>query len=209
MTPGRVLARGNPVTVAGSFPRARLSVRTPRPRSGGGCPDRVVAFQELRRGIRRLWRALLRPDALLTLDEALEVLPGRPEAVRAWLVARVLPCGRVAGVDLYSWGEIVEAVAATRSSVKILDEPSQSRVPRVRTTRLASGETSAALPGDVLLGVEEVASLLRLTPKGIYSLVENRRIPFVRVSNRVRFRQRDVEAWLEKNRVPTVSRGRG
>jgi len=53
-----------------------------------------------------------------------------------------------------------------------------------------------------LLTVEEVADWLRLTPKGIYSMVEARRIPFVKVSNRVRFSFADVVAWLRENRVP-------
>lgn len=53
-----------------------------------------------------------------------------------------------------------------------------------------------------LLTVTEVAGLLRLTPKGVYALVESRRIPFIRVSNRVRFLPSDVLGWLRENRVP-------
>ena len=52
-----------------------------------------------------------------------------------------------------------------------------------------------------LLTVEEVAELLRLTPKGIYAMVAARRIPFVRVSNRIRFRRSEITAWLDQNRV--------
>lgn len=53
-----------------------------------------------------------------------------------------------------------------------------------------------------LLTVPELAEILRLTPKGIYALVEGRKIPFVRVSNRVRFLLDDVRDWLRENRVP-------
>ena len=53
-----------------------------------------------------------------------------------------------------------------------------------------------------LLDVKQVAELLGLTVKGVYSLVENRRIPSLRVSNRVRFSRSDVVAWLKENRVP-------
>jgi len=63
-----------------------------------------------------------------------------------------------------------------------------------------------SLATEALLTVREVAELLRLTPKGIYSLVESRRIPFVRVSNRVRFFQSDVLKWLQENRVPAIER---
>ncbi len=53
-----------------------------------------------------------------------------------------------------------------------------------------------------LLTVEEVADWLRLTPKGIYCLVEGRRIPFIKVASRVRFFRTDIVAWLRANRVP-------
>jgi excisionase family DNA binding protein len=55
-----------------------------------------------------------------------------------------------------------------------------------------------------LLTVPDVAALLRLTRKGIYGLVETRRIPHVRVGNRVRFIRADVLRWLEQNRVPAL-----
>lgn len=58
-----------------------------------------------------------------------------------------------------------------------------------------------------LLTVEEVAAFLRLKPRGIYSLVEQRRIPFIKVSNRLRFLRSDVIDWLQKNRVPALTEG--
>lgn len=70
----------------------------------------------------------------------------------------------------------------------------------------SNGEKPAAI--DRLLTVRELAEFLRLTPKGVYAMVEARRIPFIRVSNRVRFRQSDVINWLEENRVPSVERHR-
>jgi excisionase family DNA binding protein len=59
-----------------------------------------------------------------------------------------------------------------------------------------------------LLTVFDAAALLRLTPKGVYALVEGRRIPFIRVSNRVRFIRKDVLNWLWENRVPALERNR-
>ncbi len=47
-----------------------------------------------------------------------------------------------------------------------------------------------------LLTVEEVAKLLRLSPRGVYNLVEARKIPFIKVSNRVRFKVEHIEEWL-------------
>lgn len=58
----------------------------------------------------------------------------------------------------------------------------------------------------LLLTVEEVATLLRLTKKGIYAMVEARRIPFVKISNRLRFLKSDVLDWLSENRVPALEK---
>lgn len=59
-------------------------------------------------------------------------------------------------------------------------------------------------PLESLLDVKEVAALLRITPKAVYGLVETRRVPFVKIGARVRFVRRDVVAWLERNRVPSL-----
>jgi excisionase family DNA binding protein len=56
--------------------------------------------------------------------------------------------------------------------------------------------------GDRLMTVRDVAHFLGLKPKGIYALVERRAIPFVRVSNRLRFLRADVLLWVQENRVP-------
>ncbi len=67
-----------------------------------------------------------------------------------------------------------------------------------------SSDSFPRLPRTELLTVPEVAELLRLTPKGVYALVESRRIPFIRVSNRVRFRRSEIEKWLDGQQVPPV-----
>jgi excisionase family DNA binding protein len=67
-------------------------------------------------------------------------------------------------------------------------------------------ESTAAL--GLLLTVEEVAGLLRLSKKGIYAMVEARRIPFVKISNRLRFLKSDVLDWLSENRVSALEEKR-
>ena len=68
-----------------------------------------------------------------------------------------------------------------------------------------STETRApSLSSSDLLTVEEVALLLRLTPKGIYAMTSGRRIPFVRISNRVRFRRGEIERWLDESHVDVI-----
>jgi len=54
---------------------------------------------------------------------------------------------------------------------------------------------------DALLNVDDVAALLRMSAKAIYNMVELRRVPFVRLGRRVRFRRADVLAWVEAQRV--------
>lgn len=75
-----------------------------------------------------------------------------------------------------------------------------------RTDRRAPPDPGGEL--ETLLTVDDVAALLRLTVKGVYSLVEGRRIPFVKVSNRVRFLPGDVRSWLQENRVPASENDR-
>lgn len=70
---------------------------------------------------------------------------------------------------------------------------------------MPSSEAAATAP-DRLLTVAEVAELLRLTRKGVYSLVAGRRIPFLKISNRVRFSHADVVDWLRKNRVSALEK---
>ncbi|MBA2319513.1 MAG: hypothetical protein H0V89_00015 [Deltaproteobacteria bacterium] len=63
--------------------------------------------------MRRIWRASLTPDALLSAEEACEALPGRPEMTAPWLECNVLPAGEIAGLVVFRWGTILAAVAGT------------------------------------------------------------------------------------------------
>ena len=48
------------------------------------------------------------------------------------------------------------------------------------------------------LTLKEVAGLLRLTTKTIYKMVGRKQIPYTKVSNRLLFRSKEIEAWLSK-----------
>jgi len=50
---------------------------------------------------------------------------------------------------------------------------------------------------EVLLTVTEVAHWLQLRPKTIYAWAASRRIPCVRIGNRIRFRRYEVLRWIE------------
>ncbi len=51
-----------------------------------------------------------------------------------------------------------------------------------------------------LLTVEEVAELLRLTPKGVYGLSERGVIPSIKVGGRLRFDPSVVVDWVRNAR---------
>lgn len=51
----------------------------------------------------------------------------------------------------------------------------------------------------ILLRVEDVAEILRTTPKAIYTMVERRSLPgVVRVGRRLLFRHDEIARWIER-----------
>ncbi len=77
----------------------------------------------------------------------------------------------------------------------------QHRCMNGRRTRLADTKID---PATTLLTTADVAALLRLPIKSIYELVEQRRIPVIRLGRRLRFDRSEVLAWIEKHRVPSL-----
>ena len=59
-----------------------------------------------------------------------------------------------------------------------------------------------------LLRVPEVASLLRTSPKAIYSMIERGRLPVTRIGRRVLVREDDLLEWLGHNSTPSHGRAR-
>ena len=62
----------------------------------------------LRPWLRRIWRGSLSRDALLTLTEVVDAIPGADAEVRAWIrlhvPPRTGPCG-----ELWRWGDVLDA----------------------------------------------------------------------------------------------------
>lgn len=52
-----------------------------------------------------------------------------------------------------------------------------------------------------LLSVNQLAEILGLRPITIYEWVQARKIPFVKLGKRVLFRPKDIESFIESNRV--------
>jgi excisionase family DNA binding protein len=57
----------------------------------------------------------------------------------------------------------------------------------------------------VLLTVEEAATLLRTTRRGIYAMVERRQLPgIIRIGRRVLLRADDLLHWLDQKRASSL-----
>ncbi len=59
---------------------------------------------------------------------------------------------------------------------------------------------------DKLLTVPEVAAYLRLNRFTVYRMVARGELPAMRVSDQWRFKERDLEAWLEQQKRPKTPR---
>jgi len=53
-----------------------------------------------------------------------------------------------------------------------------------------------------LIGINELAEWLGISPKTIYSWVMMKRIPYVKLGRLVKFDPVDIEAWIKENKVP-------
>lgn len=53
------------------------------------------------------------------------------------------------------------------------------------------------MDGDRILNAFEASDYLRLTPRALYAAAQRRQLPVIKMGKRVRFRQRDLDAWLE------------
>ena len=67
----------------------------------------------------------------------------------------------------------------------------------------ARSSTSINEPRTPLLRVNDVAALLSIGRRTVYTLVGSGELPAVRVGTRMRFRPEDVDAYLNARKVPT------
>ncbi|MFT5685108.1 MAG: hypothetical protein ACI8RZ_006055 [Myxococcota bacterium] len=71
----------------------------------------------LRSYLRRMWRAALTPDAVLTFEEAVEAMPSPNPRTRQWLLEQVEPAGELAGEVVYRWGDVLAAMTQPTTEV--------------------------------------------------------------------------------------------
>ena len=58
---------------------------------------------------------------------------------------------------------------------------------------------------DTILDVEGLAKYLSVKPNWIYQQTHLNAIPSYRLSSQLRFRKRDIDKWLDTQKVPTTS----
>jgi excisionase family DNA binding protein len=63
--------------------------------------------------------------------------------------------------------------------------------------------TNGAAGFQAFLTTEEVLAYLRITPRTIYRLIRSGELPALRIGRQWRFRQSDLDAWLERQRAFT------
>jgi len=72
----------------------------------------------------------------------------------------------------------------------------------------AGPSVSKAVVADELLTVVQAAEVLRLSPKSVYKLIDEGRLPVVRMSaRRLRLRRASLLAWLERQEDAPRKRG--
>jgi len=57
-----------------------------------------------------------------------------------------------------------------------------------------------------LLSPNDLAKILNISKPSIYRLIEGRTIPFYKIGGSLRFSEKDVIKYLEKNRIEEISR---
>jgi excisionase family DNA binding protein len=48
---------------------------------------------------------------------------------------------------------------------------------------------------DQYMNVKEVSGLLKISPATVYRLIENRKLPYLKVGGQIRFRRQSIDAW--------------
>ena len=60
---------------------------------------------------------------------------------------------------------------------------------------------------DDILTLEELAEYLKISKPTLYKMVENGKIPALKLANQWRFKKEDIDKWLEQHRQSTVEEG--
>lgn len=101
----------------------------------------------------------------------------------------------------------LEPPTSTRTAENAVPKPitadARSRK-QISATPRTSHNVSAHDPD--LLTVEQAAAYLNVTVHGVRRMIQERRIPFVRVGRLIRLRRQELDTWLDAHHVAPVRR---
>jgi excisionase family DNA binding protein len=81
--------------------------------------------------------------------------------------------------------------------------PAVSKHPGLKSKFNSSQERSMAI--DPLLTINDLCSLLKIEPTTVYQMTYRGKIPHYKIANRLRFRQSEILAWIDNQRVNKAS----
>ena len=64
-----------------------------------------------------------------------------------------------------------------------------------------------ALPADDILTLREVAGLLKVAEKTVYTMARQAEIPAFKVRGQWRFRRRDIDRWIDRQQSAGTGEG--
>jgi excisionase family DNA binding protein len=79
-----------------------------------------------------------------------------------------------------------------------------ARVSQALAGRIARSAVTASTD-DIFMTAEEVLAYLQVNLRTVYRLIKAGKIPAVRVGRQWRFRKRDIDAWLDSERVAAMA----
>jgi excisionase family DNA binding protein len=85
--------------------------------------------------------------------------------------------------------------------------PGRCVVPMVVMGSTTRSEVVVPLAGAGLLDIDGLARRLGTSPRFVRRLVEERRIPYLKIGRLVRFDAAEVERWISSSRVEPWARG--
>lgn len=96
-----------------------------------------------------------------------------------------------------AWDTVGEPVARRRSAERALPSDRSDATP----ARAQRAPISGTQLDDGLWDATQLADHLGVSPRFVRRLVEERRVPFLKIGKFIRFDQREVAAWLRARRV--------
>jgi len=63
------------------------------------------------------------------------------------------------------------------------------------------------VPSDEILTLKEVAKLLKVAEKTVYTMAQNNELPAFKVRGQWRFRREDIDRWIEQQKAHAAEEG--